>query len=143
MLLFLTNLSAIVVIACIVFVLFGVLPDREHLRERHRLRNALAVAIASLVVIAIPLAWNSADSVIRAVRGAAGAPHVEAWIGDRDLVVVSWSVAGPDVLIAVTGTDVPPDPAPLARDLAREYGQPVTVRVTYSPLERTESSATP
>lgn len=143
LLLFLTNLSAIVVIACVVFVVAGVLPDRAHLRERHRLRNALIAATASLVIIAIPLAWNSAESVMRAVRGTAGAPYVEEWIGDRDLVVVSWSVSGGDVRISVTGADAPPDPSSLARDLAQEFGEPTTVHVTYAPLERTEASAAP
>ena len=50
-----TNFAAIVVAACIVFALAGATPDRAMLRERHRVRNGMIVAVVALVVIATPL----------------------------------------------------------------------------------------
>jgi uncharacterized membrane protein len=68
MLLFVTNLSAIVVVACIVFILFGAAPSRDMLRDRVRLRNGFLVAILALVVVAIPLAWHAVDELQGVIR---------------------------------------------------------------------------
>lgn len=143
LLLFLTNFSAIVVVACIVFVLYGAVPSREMLRERHRLRNGFIAAVLALVIVAIPLAWNSAQAIDAIVRGMTGAPIVRDWIGTRDLQATSWSISGDVVEIALTGTDSPPDVAPLAADLAKAFGAPVDLRVSYVPLQRQRASAAP
>ncbi len=143
MLLFLTNFSAIVVVACIVFVLLGAAPSREMLRERRRLRNGFVAAILALAVIALPLAWHAADQLQGVVRGSTGAPLVQAWIGDRDLQVTSWSIDGDTVLVSVTGPDAPPPAAPLAASLAEAYGVPVTVEVTYVAAVREQATSAP
>jgi uncharacterized hydrophobic protein (TIGR00271 family) len=143
MLLFVTNFSAIVVVACTVFILFGAAPGREMLRERERLRNGFIAAILALAVIALPLAWNAADKIQGVVRSSTGAPLVRAWIGDRDLRVTAWSIDGDTVLIAVTGSDAPPPAASLATSLAEAYGSPVTVEITYVAAARERATATP
>ena len=143
LLLFLTNFSAIVVVACIVFVLAGAAPSREMLRERHRLRTGFIAAVVALVIVAIPLAWRSAANVVNTIHAAEGAPVVQAWIGDRDLEVTSWSVDGDHVEIALQGTTTPPDVATLATQLAAKLGQPVSVRITYAPITRASASAAP
>jgi uncharacterized hydrophobic protein (TIGR00271 family) len=143
LLLFLTNFSAIVVVACIVFVLFGAAPSREMLRERHRLRNGFAAAILALVVIAIPLAWHGVETLQATIRSTTGAPIVVAWIGDADLRVTSWSIAGDTVTLNLAGSDPPPDAAPLAEDLAQAFGAPVDLEINYVAETRQRVTGTP
>ena len=143
LLLFLTNFSAIVVVACVVFVLLGAAPSREMLRERHRLRNGFIAAILALVAVAIPLAWRAADQLQSAQRGQAGAPIVRDWIGERDLRVTTWSIDGDRVLISLTGADAPSTAGPLASALAKAFGAPVTVEVTYVPAAKEQAAGTP
>src|SRR6476646_446210 len=61
LLLFTTNFAAIVVAACVVFALAGATPDRTMLRERHRVRNGMVVAVIALAIIAIPLCVTGLD----------------------------------------------------------------------------------
>ena len=143
LLLFLTNFAAIVVIACVVFVIFGAAPSRKMLRERHRLRNGFIAAVVALVIISIPLVWNSAETVHEIVWTRAGAPVVRDWIGTRDLQVASWTVAGEVVTINLVGADPPSDAAPLATDLAKAVGGPVELRITYVPVTRIRAAGTP
>lgn len=143
LLLFLTNFSAIVVVACIVFVIFGAAPSREMLRERNRLRNGFIAAAIALVVIAIPLAWNGVSNVQTVLRSTTGAPLVRAWIGDRDLEVTSWAVDGDTVTLNLAGPDAPPDAAPLATSLAEAFGASVDLQINYIAVTREHATATP
>jgi uncharacterized hydrophobic protein (TIGR00271 family) len=143
LLLFLTNFSAIVVVACIVFVIFGAAPSREMLRERTRLRNGFIAAVIALVVVAIPLAWHGVEQFRVVVHSTAGAPIVRDWIGGRDLEVTSWSIAGDTVTIALAGPDAPPDAAPLAASLAEAFGAPVELEVSHVALARERATAAP
>ncbi|HYO42885.1 MAG TPA: DUF389 domain-containing protein [Candidatus Limnocylindrales bacterium] len=143
LLLFLTNFAAIVVVACIVFVLSGATPSREMLRERHRLHSGFIVALVALVAITIPLAWNTADVLQGTIRSAAGAPFVRAWIGDRDLEVTGWTIDDDRVEIRVLGTEAPADAAPLAAELAKAFAAPVDLRIVYTPVVRSGATGAP
>lgn len=143
LLLFLTNFSAIVVVACVVFVLYGAAPSREMLRERNRLRNGFVAATIALVIIAIPLAWRGVEHIQATLRASAGAPYVRAWIGDRDLSVTSWSVDGSDVRIELAGSDTPPPAAPLAASLATAFGAPVELEISYIAITRERATGSP
>ncbi len=143
LLLFLTNFSAIVVIACILFMVFGNAPSPELMRERHRLRNGFIVAMVALVVIAIPLAERSIEEVQGVIRGTTGAPIVRDWIGERDLRVTSWEIRGSTVTIDLAGPDAPAAAGPLAASLAGAFGAPVDLQVNYTPIARDHASAAP
>ncbi len=143
LLLFLTNFSAIVVVACVVFVLYGAAPSREMLRERTRLRNGFVAAAIMLVIIAIPLAWRGLEHVQATLRANAGAPYVRAWIGERDLEVMAWTIDGPDVTIELAGPDAPPPAAPLAASLARAFGAPIDLEISYVAVTRERAAGAP
>jgi uncharacterized hydrophobic protein (TIGR00271 family) len=143
LLLFLTNFSAIVVVACVVFVLYGAAPSREMLRERNRLRNGFIAAMIALVIIAIPLGWRGVEHVRGTLRAGAGAPLVLAWLGDRDLAVTSWAVDGAMVRIELAGPDAPPPAAPLAASLADAFGEPVELEISYVEIARERATGTP
>jgi uncharacterized hydrophobic protein (TIGR00271 family) len=143
LLLFLTNFAAIVVVACLVFVLSGAAPSREMIRERNRLRNGFVLALVALAVIALPLAWNTVDVVRTTVRETAGAPLVRAWLGARDLEVTGWTVDGNHVEIRLQGTETPPDGATLAAELAKVFASPVDLEIEYVPVIRDVDAGTP
>jgi uncharacterized hydrophobic protein (TIGR00271 family) len=143
MLLFLTNFSAIVVIASILFVIFGNAPTIEQLRERHRLRIGFILAMVAMLVIAVPLAFHSYASARSIILGARGAPIVAAWIGDRDLEVTSWSIEGDQVTIALAGAALPPSAQELATELAKSFGEPVALEIRYVPVTRSNVLASP
>ncbi len=143
MTLFLTNFAAIVVIACVVFMLDGAAPSREMLRERHRLRNGFVAAMVALVIVAMPLAAHAYDAARTTIWSTTGAPIVRAWIGDRDLEVIAWSITGNTVSIALTGSDAPAPAAPLATSLALAIGQAIDLEISYTPLTREHAVATP
>jgi hypothetical protein len=141
--LFLTNFSAIVVIACVVFMLDGAAPSREMLRERHRLRNGFIAAMVALVIVAIPLVAHGIDTARVTIWSTTGAPIVRDWVGDRDLEVTTWSITGDTVSIALTGSDTPAAAEPLAASLAQAIGHPINLEISYTPLVRERASASP
>jgi uncharacterized hydrophobic protein (TIGR00271 family) len=143
LLLFITNFAAIVVAACIVFTLSGAVPSREMIRERNLVRNGFVAAIIALVIIAIPLALTGIETARSWIRATTGAPYVRAWIGDRDLAVREWTVAGDTVSLILAGPDAPGDAQALAADLAAAYGGPVTLDVEYVPTSRQQVEAVP
>lgn len=143
LLLFVTNFAAIVVAACVVFTLAGAAPSREMIVERHRVRNGFVAAIIALVIISIPLAWHGIETARGWIRATTGAPYVRAWIGDRDLEVREWTIAGNAVSLVLTGPDAPPDAASLAASLATAFGAPVDLEVSYVPMRRDRVEATP
>jgi len=143
LLLFLTNFSAIVVVACVVFMLVGAGPSRALLRERRRVRIEFLAATVILVIIAIPLVADSVARVQVILKETGGAPIVLDWIDGRDLVVTSWLIDGSDVTLEVKGPDAPPDAAPLAAELAAQFGQPVDLTVNYTRVESEGASAAP
>ena len=143
LLLFVTNFAAIVVAACIVFTLAGSAPSREMLRERNRVRNGFIAAIVSLVIIAIPLALTGVQRTNEWLRATTGAPYVREWIGDRDLTVREWTVAGDTVTLILAGPDAPGDAQALATDLAAAFGGPVTLEIEYVASVRERAEAAP
>jgi uncharacterized hydrophobic protein (TIGR00271 family) len=143
LLLFLTNFAAIVVVACIVFVLCGAGPGREMLHAHHRLRRGFIAAAVALVIVAIPLAWRGLEDARAVILSNIGAPFVREWIGTLDLEVTSWAIDGDTVTIDLAGSDQPPDADVLAADLAVAFGAPIDLTVTYVAVVRQQTSGTP
>jgi uncharacterized hydrophobic protein (TIGR00271 family) len=143
LLLFLTNFAAIVVAASIVFIIARAVPARAQLRERRRLRNSLIVTMIVLVLITIPLAWNSVTTVQATLNANAAAPLVRAWIGDRDLTVTEYVIDGEQFSVTLIGPDQPADAARLAEALSAELDQPVEIDIEWVPSARDRATASP
>jgi uncharacterized hydrophobic protein (TIGR00271 family) len=143
LLLFLTNFSAIVVVASIVFILFGNAPGREQLRERSRLRIGFALALVGLCIVAIPLFANGITQIRTIILSTTGAPIVRDWIGHRNIEVTTWSIEGDEVTLDLRGTEAPAPAESLARSLAGAFGSPVTVVVRYTPYAEERGAASP
>lgn len=142
-LLFLTNFSAIVVVACIVFLLSGTAPSPGMLRERRRLRLGFALAVVLMLLAAVPLAWKSIGVAGDIVHSNAGQPYVQQWIAGTGLTVANWDVKGSSVTLEVQGPTKPPSAAALAGQLATAFGEPVTLDVRYTPVESESIAGTP
>jgi uncharacterized hydrophobic protein (TIGR00271 family) len=142
-LLFLTNFAAITVAACFVFLLSGAAPDTSAAADRRRVRLGIVSAVVALGVISLPLAWSGVQKVQDTLHASAGAPIVNAWIGDRDLEVRAWVVDGEDVALHLAGVDSPGSAADLAASLAAAFGTPVELDIEYEAIERYEAGATP
>ena len=143
LLLFVTNFAAIVVAACVVFALAGATPDRTMLRERHRVRNGMILAVIVLGIIAIPLFVTGFDRALDSIHANQGAPVVLSWIDGRDLKVSAWQINGSNVDLTVTGPDAPADAGQLASSLAAAMGIPVDLDLHYVPSTHTVSDGTP
>ena len=142
LILFLTNFAAIVVIACVVFVLCGARPADRPGAQR-RLLVGFVIAAIGLVAISIPLVINAASRIRDIVWSNAGAPVVREWIGERDLRVDAWSIDGSVVTISLAGPDRPGDASVLAKGLADAIGQPVELSVDYVYVEHEAATAAP
>lgn len=142
-LLFATNFAAILVVASIVFMLFGYAPSPTELRERHRLRNGFILAVLLLVLAAAPLVAHGISQVTATLRSLAGAPVVREWIGDRQLSVTSWEIDGDVVRLELEGPDAPAPASTLAGALATTFGQPVSVEIRYTPVTVDRADAAP
>ena len=143
LLLFLTNFAAITFVACVVFVLSHANPSREEIRARRQLRAGFLVAAAALIALAVPLGLNSIGELRNTIRETQSAPIVRSWIGTRDLEVAGWTIDGNTARIDLRGTATPPDVAPLAADLSKAIGEPVTVEILYTPIQRMTGTGTP
>ncbi len=143
LILFLTNFSAIVVVAVVVFVAFGAAPSRDMVRERRRLGEGFAIAAIGLVIIALPLVWRAVEQFQDMTRTSEGDPIVVSWIGGRDLWVTAWSVKGDHVRIDLAGPDAPPAAATLASSLSSAYGAPVQLELDYVRTDRQVVSSSP
>jgi uncharacterized hydrophobic protein (TIGR00271 family) len=139
--LFVTNVAAIVVVACVVFLLTGTRPIADGFDEGRRLRSGLVAAVVALSLVAVPLVWRSAENAAAAVAALSGAPVVEAWIGDRDLTVTAYDIQGDVVELVVAGSQLPEDVPALAAELASTWGHPVDLTLTYVPRIRVQADA--
>jgi uncharacterized hydrophobic protein (TIGR00271 family) len=140
LILFTTNLAAIIVVACIVFLLSGARPDAEGVDEAGRMRRAFAVAAVALVLISLPLVWRSAQNIAAEMTAIDGAEVVQAWTTPQGLSVVDWTIEGDRMELIVAGPTAPTGVEALAVDLAAKVGHPVDLAVSYEPVIRYEAA---
>ena len=133
LLLFATNFAAIVIAASIVFVLAGDRPTIASDAERRRFRMGILAGGIALAVISLPLVWQGIETARAEISATRVAPVVEAWVGDRDLVVTAYEVDGQRIDLAMTGPSAPTDLSVLADELVATLGHPVELSVTFAP----------
>jgi uncharacterized hydrophobic protein (TIGR00271 family) len=140
-LLYLTNLAAIVFSAGIVLLLTGFRPRPE--AGRRALRTRLAVTLAAVAVVAVPLYLHTRSAVadLRLERTVVDA--VDDWDDSVRIVDVSASVDGDvaDVDLVVVGRGSAPPTWALADAIRDRFGGPVELRVFYQRDERFSVSA--
>ena len=140
LLLFGTNLVAIVLSASLVILVAGPIP-RRFLRARFRnLRANFAIVLVAVVVVTVPLAIHTASTIRQEQFQRRVVDAVKEWDGRAQIVELT-TAAGPvwDVTLQVT---TPEDPSPtwqLAQLISERTGKPVNLDLGY--LTRTRDRA--
>ena len=139
--LFLTNLVAIVLAAGLVLVAAGFAAYRDDVAERHARYGRIAVFVG-LFVVCIPLAANSFQRLEDQNSIAMSAQAVAEWAPELSLqdLEIDRSAKPLSVTVVVSGTDDPPPTTGLAELLAAALGETVEAEVAFVPVERAVSA---
>lgn len=132
MLLFLTNFAAIALAAGITFALAGFIAPHARLRQQSL---AIVMAVAAVLIMAVPLAANTQTKLQRSVFTADAARAVAQW--DSTLRVEEIEVdpkqSPKRITIVVTGTELSEDPDQLAATLAETRGERIEMELIFVP----------
>lgn len=138
LLLYGTNLAAIVFAGVLVFIATGFVPTHRLANTAVQLGVAGLVAFALVVIIAIPLFSRSSEAVAAAEDEVTANAIVSDWLEGFDLdfdVDVERNVERDRVLVSLRGFERPPDDAELEVDLKQALGD-VNVLVEWVRTER-------
>lgn len=130
--LFFTNFTAIVVVACLVFIVLGAM-RMGTLGSRRRLQLGVLVTTLALVILAVPLSARTVGNIIETAEAGQLAPDVRTWLGSRELKVLSYSIGDQTLRLEVAGPDAPGSADDLAQIVTASLGRPMVVEVEYSP----------
>lgn len=139
LLLYLTNLSAIVLVGALVFILTGFAPRAEVVRLESRIRAGLVLAVVIVLAVATPLGIHSWGEIREHREIEITLEQAEAWLAGSDLQTTDVEVDGERITLDVAGPEEPPSVEPLADGVAGELGSAVEVMVRWT--ERSETSA--
>jgi uncharacterized hydrophobic protein (TIGR00271 family) len=140
LLLYVTNLAAIVFAGVMVFIATGFVPPRRLANTAVRLLVAAAVALVVVVAVAVPL-YGRSTQVVADVRDEVVAQRVvNDWLAGAPLIP-RVDVSDGRVLVRVEGFDPPPDDGSLIETLQAELGE-VVVLVEWVRTERATTTTT-
>lgn len=137
MLLYTTNLFAIVLAGVVVFVVTGFVPPRR-LATTFR-RTALVSAVVGVVVVAIALPLYSASTaaVERSQREVDALDIVSDWLGQTDRrSAPTVTFDEQRITVAVRSFDTPPDPDPLIASLQTTFGADRVVSIEWDRVDQ-------
>jgi uncharacterized hydrophobic protein (TIGR00271 family) len=143
-LLYTTNLFAIVLAGLIVFVVTGFVPPRR-LATTFRHSSLVAVIIAVVVVaIALPLYGASTAAVERSQREVEALDIVSVWLGPTDRrSAPEVSFGDQRITVSVRSFDPPPDPAPLIDSLQARFGDDRVVSIEWDRVDQATTTSAP
>lgn len=137
LLLFLTNLVAIILAGGSVFVMTGVVPLRRFAEHQHRVRTAFGAVAALAVLVVGALVINGRQIAADALDLDEARTVVADWLGDDSpFEVLSVDVLEGDVSVVLTGPGDPPAAQRLADDLAERLGSDVQLDLQWIPRQR-------
>ena len=139
LLLYLTNLAAIVLVGSVVFVLTGFVPRAQIIRSEQRIRTGVITASVAVLAVSVPLGLHSWGEIRENRQTETSSEAVDEWTRGTQLQSTGVSVEDERVTVDVAGPKEPPPVEPLAADLAENFNEPVEVEVRWT--ERREISA--
>jgi uncharacterized hydrophobic protein (TIGR00271 family) len=132
--LFLINLTAIVLVGSIVFSLLGFLPVHNIRRLPVRIRVGLLMAAIAMILVAIPLIPTSARVLNQANEQNAVGVALSDWVASRPgTEVVDYTLTTDDLIVSLTGTQIPDDIGTLREDLRTAVNRDVQIEVRFYP----------
>ncbi len=135
MLLYTTNLAAIIFAGVMVFIATGFVPPRRLSNTGLQLVVAAVIAGAIVAAIAVPLYRSSADAVEAVQDEVAAQAIVDEWLEGRSDLSSDVDVNEDSVVVQLRGFEAPPDDTELTEALQRELGE-VSVLVEWIRTER-------
>jgi uncharacterized hydrophobic protein (TIGR00271 family) len=133
LLLFATNLVAILLVGAIVFVLSGVVPLFQLSKNAKRIRLSIGMALILAVVVVSVLGLSTTRFQLQAAGTSAVDRAVETWLDGTDMAATSVTVTGETAVVVVEGPTEPPPVEDLANQVEQEWGQQMDVRVEWIP----------
>ena len=138
LLLFATNMMAILIVGGITFVFTGVTPIARVTENQHRVRTAVGVTGTAGVLVFGALMLNGAEIAANTLRQSTVESTVDAWLpDDSEHSIFSSEIDGDTVTVVVVGPSqgLPPVDT-LAENLSSELGRTITAEVNLVVEER-------
>ncbi len=143
LLLYVTNLIAIVFAGTIVFIITGFVPPRRLANTAFRTAMVGAVVTAIVIAIAIPLYRASTTAVERSEEQLRATEIVDAWLGPVDRRgTPSISFNEDRISVVVRSFDAPIDSQPLTEALQLEFGPETRVSTEWEQVSPAETTTT-
>ena len=135
LLLYVTNLTAIIFAAAVLYLISGFSPFSLLARDRRRIQLGLGMALIGVLLVTVPLGINGFRIVTDAREEISAESVVEEWLGEESpLEIFRLDISGREVELVLTGPEEPPPAEPLAAQLAEELGEPLELRVRWAPV---------
>ena len=133
LLLFTTNLVAILLVGGGVFILTGVVPVLRLFENRSWVKRSLGM-VAVLAIAVIATLGASAENFQRQTAGLEATEEVVAeWLGDSDLRVIGSEYSGDEFFVTLEGSEKPPPVDDLAAGIEEKLGRAFGVSVKWVP----------
>jgi uncharacterized hydrophobic protein (TIGR00271 family) len=140
LLLFSTNLVAIILAGGIIFVMAGFAAYRGQTDER-RTRIAALILFGAVILFSLPLGSHGLQQLQSGRMQADVAQAVRTWAPDLELQSIELDRDQDRIIaeIMLTGISEPPPAAGIAEILAEDFGRPVAVELVFVPVDVAES----
>lgn len=143
LLLYTTNLAAIILAGFVVFVVTGFVPPRRLATTFRRTALVAAGVVIALAAITVPLYRASTSAIEASDQQIKALEIVENWLGTVETTrTPDVSFDGDRILVEVRSFQSPPDADPLRAALQDEFGQGVAVSVDWVRLEQATTTTT-
>lgn len=122
LLLYITNLVAIILAGVITFVVTGFVPPRRLATSTSRIVAATAISIAAVVAVALPLLSASTQAADASDEERQVTEAIDRWIAGLALEQTSHELGDDYLSVVVTGPDAPPPDSELKAELLSVIG---------------------
>jgi uncharacterized hydrophobic protein (TIGR00271 family) len=143
MLLYLTNLVAIVFAGTFVFVVTGFVSPHRLAHKFRRTALSTSAVGAVLIAVALPLYGASISAAQRSDREVEALALVSAWLGAtdrREAPLVTFDEQR--ITVEVRSFDGPPDPDPLITSMRAAFGEAVVVSIEWDRVDQATTTTT-
>ncbi|WP_323792485.1 DUF389 domain-containing protein, partial [Nocardioides sp.] len=136
-LLFLTNLTAILVVGMVVFLLTGVAALGRGSEGASRVRTSLVGVLVLALFVTAALTLNSRRIIEDSLAADDVRRSIVEWLGrDSEFAIVSVTIDVDTVTVVLAGPGDPPTDDALAADVADDLDRPVDIDLQWVPRER-------